>query len=137
MRRGFHGMNVEMVGAWMIWIARQYGFKDRDDLQRAFRRRLIEIPQLPRPKVHQAFRVERGGIEVVWIVLRQLAHGLCIIASQLLEIGRFFVGITHGQRFHISALALGCVSGELARLLYGLIGELLPRRVDVDIVIGA
>ena len=38
MRRRLDGMNVEMVGARMIGIARQHRFQDRYDLERLLRR---------------------------------------------------------------------------------------------------
>ena len=81
--RSLDGVDVVVIRAAVIRIATQNTFEHRHDLERAFRRLAIERPELPRTQVHHAFGVERGGVEIVGIVFRQLAHRVFVVDFEL------------------------------------------------------
>src|SRR5262245_50797513 len=69
-------VNVVMIGADVLRIAAQHTLEHRYDLLSAFRRFTGRRPELPRVEVHQAFRVERCGVEVVGILTHDVSHGV-------------------------------------------------------------
>ena len=61
--RGFHRMNVVVIGAEVLWIPEQDTFDGADDLFGARRRLVVERPQFPRRQVHQTLGVNHRRIE--------------------------------------------------------------------------
>ena len=76
--RRFERVDVVMVGADVKGIAAQHGFENRDERFCALLRLAVVRPELPRVQIHQALGVQRGRVEIVWILARQIAHGVSV-----------------------------------------------------------
>ena len=136
MGRGLDGVDVIVVRAEVGGIAREHRFQDRNDLFRPGLRRPVGLPEFPRPQVHQALGPERGRVEVVGILPREIPHRLRVIGRESrkvrLRIGR--VAARDGAR--VGPLPLGRISGERHGLLRGVERLLLVLGVDVEVDVG-
>ena len=109
MGRCFHGVNVIMVRAEMIWIAFQDGLEERDNFLRSFVRLPIAQPEFPRMKIHHAFGIERHRIEIVRIDFHELRYRVPVIEIELTQIGFGIVRITNRERVDVSPLRIRSV----------------------------
>ena len=65
--RGFHRVDVIVIGAGMPRVLCEHPFEDRDDLSRSGSRRAVLRPQFPRMDVHHRF----GGHYLQVVVIRK------------------------------------------------------------------
>ena len=136
---GLDGMDVEMDCARMVRRTLQDRFDRGDERFKArFRRALVGLPIVPRRGVHQRFCVERLGVEVVRVLLRDLLHRLC---ERFVQAGAIFgrmLGVACAQRVDVGALGFVCVRAHAFRRLQrgpsGRHGVRHHRHVDVRAV---
>ena len=86
-RRRLDGVDVVVIGAEVIRIACEHRLEHGDDLVGAFGGLAVERPELPRAEVHQALGVQRGGVEIVRVSARQIAHRVGVLARQRRAVG--------------------------------------------------
>ena len=55
-------------------------------------------------QIHDAFGVERGGIEIIRVEPCELPHGVPVVAIQHLKIRMAFTGVALGQGIDIGSL---------------------------------
>ena len=75
-RPGLDRVNVEMVCARMIWIARHDEAQRVENFLRLRLGRAVARPVIPRHRVHERLGEEHLRIEVVGILFCQFAHGV-------------------------------------------------------------
>ena len=96
-----------MDSAHVVGVAFQDRFQHAHDLSRAFARSAIDVPQTPWMQVHHAFRVHRGGVQIVGKALRQCAHGIFVCDCELLVVRILRVCIALRERVDVRALTFG------------------------------
>ncbi len=84
--RGFDRVDVEVVRAGVVRVPSHHRLEHRDELLRSRRRLAVGGPELPRPQHHQALSEHRGEVEVVRILLHQVAHGVAVVEVQPLPV---------------------------------------------------
>ena len=115
--RRFDGVNVVVIRARMIRIALHHALERRDDRVGAGLRRAVLRVEPPRPQVHQALRIQRGDVEIVGKLLRQLAHRI--------RVRLFAHGLIAGRigdvalRQRVDQALLDVAAGGLALLRFG------------------
>ena len=129
-------MDVVVVGAKVIRIARQHRLEHGHDLFGALRGLAVERPELPRVQVHQALGVERGGVEVVGVSARQIAHGVGVLARQRRAVRLGIGRKPDGHRLDVRALGLGPALRQRQRLRDGRVRLLRPVIVHIEVVVG-
>src|SRR4051812_13196859 len=119
-------MDVEVARAQVIWIALQHVLQRRDDRVGALGGLVILRPQLPRAQVHPRIRRQRGGVEIVGILLRQFAGGGRVILRELIEVRLVGVAEALGQGGDVILLRRRRILvREPRRLLYVVVRLLL------------
>ncbi len=86
MRRRLDGVDVVVVRARMAGGAGEDLLERRHDLLRAGLRLPVARPEIPRPEHHQRLGEEHGGVEVVRMAARDLAHRIRVGAVERLPI---------------------------------------------------
>ena len=95
-----HGVDVEMQCAGVIGLSRNDLFKGGDDLcAMALGGDGIGLPIVPGLGVHQGFGIEGRGVEVVWVILSQLAHrlGVDFIKQMAVGLGVSRIALVEGR----------------------------------------
>ncbi len=107
--RRFDRMDVVMIRARMLRIALHHAFERRHDLSRPGLRCVVGFVELPRMLIHDAFGVERGHVEIVGKLLRQLAHRRRVRLLTHHLIARRIGDIALAERGHESLLHVAAV----------------------------
>src|SRR5678815_4523204 len=128
-------MKVVMAGSRMVGALREYGLQRRDDLLGARLWSPVLLPQIPGSEIHQRFRKQRGGIEVIGEPLHHQSHGFRIGLIETLTLHTLPAHVPRSQRLYIRLLPwnrVGCQpSGLLNHLDRTLFILLFHRAVDV------
>ena len=125
-RRGFHDVNVVVVGAGVAGVTAQHAFEPGDDLGGAGHRLARGRPQLPGVDVHLALGAQGLHVEIVGIARGDLAHGRGIGREHRAEVGgveRLGARVARRQRLDQRLLDGRGVRGVLLRLVQGVEGD--------------
>ncbi len=117
-RTGLHRVDVEMIGSGVRRIRREDTLEGDHDLLGARLGRTLRCPQAPRAEIHERVGQERGRVEVVRELPRDIAHGIRVGAVERRPAGAGGRGVPGRQRGDQCPLALGRGRrGQRARLI--------------------
>src|SRR5580700_1931372 len=92
-------MNIKVDCSNMMRVAFQHRFQNRENFWRPSPWRAVGVPQVPWTQVHDALSIKRCGVEIFWIGLRQIAHGIfesdCLLLA--VRIRAVTVPLTEGR----------------------------------------
>jgi hypothetical protein len=135
MSRGLDGVDVEVVRAGMVGIAREHGLEKLHDLRCSRVGLEVQRPELPGAQVHERFRVERRGVEIVGVALVDLAHGRRVREVEIAGLGIRIVRVAFREGGDEVALARRHALDEIRRLADrdARLLELVGQTWDVDV----